>query len=437
MKTRRVRGDVKMQQPVIYSMYIRNHTIEGTFEAAKQDLERIKELGVDVIWLLPIHPIGQEKRKGVLGSPYAISDYRAINSEYGTLDHFREFIESAHLVGMKVIIDVVYNHTALDHHWVQTHPEYYYKNEAGEFGNKVGDWTDVIDLDYTNQDLWDEQINNLKYWLEIGVDGFRCDVPSLIPSRFWMRVRSELEQINPEVLMVAESIEPAFITTLRRDGFTALSDSELYPAFDYTYDYDIYQFQKAYLDGHFPFSMFHEKVRQQQYLLPNNAYKLRFVENHDQERIESICQSDEDQKIQWLAWIYFQKGATLLYGGVETTNRYTPTLFDREPVEWTEMNPRYVSILKALKALKVNEIVQKGYYEVDPFDREGLFVGRYTYENKVILGYFNTDCNEKWVRLPNGVRFKEARNVLTGQTLILDKALVLRDEPLIFEVIID
>lgn len=424
-----------MQHPVIYSIYIRNHTIDGTFRAAMQDLERISTLGVDVIWLMPIHEIGKEKRKGQLGSPYAITDYRSINKEYGTLADFQSFLAEAHRLGMRVIIDVVYNHTAPDHPWVSEHPEYYYRKEDGSFGNKVGDWSDIIDLDYTNDALCQVQVDTLKYWMGMGVDGFRCDVASLVPIHFWNRVKSELEAINPDVLLLAESVEPSFVTTLRREGFVALADSELYTAFDYTYDYDVYQFQKAYTDGSFSFSTLHEKIRQQQYTLPDEGYKLRFVENHDQSRIESICEGDEDQKIQWLSWMYFQKGAPLLYAGVETTNRYTPTLFDREPIEWTEMNARYVNVIKALKVIKCNEVVQRGYYEVDPFERDGLFVARYTYHNKIVLGYFNLDCNEKWVRLPNGIRFKKAKNLLTNQTLILDKALILRDEPFIFEVI--
>lgn len=424
-----------MQHPVIYSIYIRNHTIEGTFAAAQRDLERVRDLGADIVWLMPIHKIGKKQRKGVLGCPYAIADYRSINEEYGTLEDFQNFVNESHRLGMKVIIDVVYNHTAPDHHWVNEKPEYYYRKEDGTFGNKVGDWSDIIDLDYSNEELWVEQIEALKYWLAQGVDGFRCDVPSLLPSDFWKKVRNELSKVKSDVFMLAESVEPAFITTLRRDGFTALSDGELYPAFDYTYDYDVYQFQKAAFDGHYPFSMLHEKVRQQQYTLPEQGYKLRFVENHDQPRIESICEGDEDQKIQWLAWMYFQKGSPLLYAGVETTNRYTPTLFDREPIEWTETNQRYVSFIKSLKELKANEIIQHGYYEVDPFERDGLFVARYTYQNKTVVGYFNVDCNEKWVRLPNGLRFKKARNLLTNQEIVLDKAIVLRDEPFIFEVI--
>lgn len=424
-----------MQHPVIYSVYIRNHTIEGTFAAATSDLERISELGTDIVWLMPIHKIGTEKRKGVLGSPYAITDYRSINPEYGTLEDFQTFLARAHELGMRVIIDVVYNHTAPDHTWRLEHPEYYYKKPGGGFGNKVGDWSDIIDLDYNNKELWTVQIDNLKYWLQLGVDGFRCDVASLVPAEFWLSARRELETINPNIIMIAESVEPAFITTLRREGFVALSDSELYPAFDYIYDYDIYQFLKAYWEGHFSFSLLHEKIRQQQYILSDKGYKLRFVENHDQPRIESICENDEDQKLQWLAWMYFQKGAPLLYGGVETTNKYTPTLFDREPVEWTETNNRYVHLIKELKKLKTNSVIQEGYYEVDPFDRDGLFVARYTKGNRIVIGYFNTDCNEKWVRLPNGVRFKKATNLLTGEEMTLDKAVVLRDEPFIFEVV--
>ena len=157
---------------VIYSIFVRNHTQEGTFEGVRRDLPRIRELGADVIWLLPVHPIGEKARKGVLGSPYAIRDYRGVNPEYGTLDDFRRLVDEAHRLGMKCIIDVVYNHTSPDSVLAEEHPEWFYHKEDGAFGNRVGDWSDIIDLDYKNRGLWAYQIETLKYWASM-VDGFR------------------------------------------------------------------------------------------------------------------------------------------------------------------------------------------------------------------------------------------------------------------------
>lgn len=138
---------------VMYSVFVRNHTKEGTFRALVSDLDRIKALGVDIVWLMPIHPLGEKARKGSLGSPYAIRDYRAVNPEYGTLEDFRYLVDEIHARGMRCIIDVVYNHTSPDSVLASEHPEWFYHKPDGSFGNRVGDWTDIIDLDYSNPGL--------------------------------------------------------------------------------------------------------------------------------------------------------------------------------------------------------------------------------------------------------------------------------------------
>ena len=147
--------DISLRNAVIYSIYVRNHTEEGTFLSVIPDLDRIKALGTDIIWLMPIHPIGEKNKKGSLGCPYANRDYRTVNPCYGTIEDFRALVSAIQEKGMKCIIDVVYNHTAPDATLVKEHPEFYYKKPDGSFGNKTADWTDVIDLDYRNRDLWD------------------------------------------------------------------------------------------------------------------------------------------------------------------------------------------------------------------------------------------------------------------------------------------
>jgi glycosidase len=160
----------------IYSIFVRNYSEDGTFARVQDDLGRIKSLGAEIIWLMPIHPIGTVARKGALGSPYAISDYRGINPDYGTLEDFRRLVQRAHELGLKVMIDVVYNHTSPDSLLFAQHPDWFYRNADGSPGNRIGDWSDIIDLDFSNSDLREYLIESLKYWLEQGVDGFRCDV---------------------------------------------------------------------------------------------------------------------------------------------------------------------------------------------------------------------------------------------------------------------
>ncbi len=144
-----------LRNSVIYSVYIRNYGDNGIFKDLEEDLERLKKIGVDIIWLMPIHPIGVKNKKGSLGCPYAIKNYREVNPEYGTLEDFQSLIKSIHNLGMKCIIDVVYHHTSPDSYLLEAFPEYFYRKSDGSFGNKVGDWTDIIDLDYRNKELWD------------------------------------------------------------------------------------------------------------------------------------------------------------------------------------------------------------------------------------------------------------------------------------------
>lgn len=237
---------MELRNMTIYSIFVRNHG--GTFAAVEKDIPRIRALGADVVWLLPIHPIGQKARKGTLGSPYAIADYRAVNPEYGTMEDFRHLADTVHRSGMKLMIDVVYNHTSPDSWLAQHHPEWFYHKPDGSFGNRIGEWSDIIDLDYGNPGLWDYQIETLKSWAEI-VDGFRCDVAPLVPLDFWLRARREVETVRPDCLWLAESVEPEFIRDNRNRGMVSHSDGELYQAFDLCYDYDIYGDFLSYVQG--------------------------------------------------------------------------------------------------------------------------------------------------------------------------------------------
>lgn len=195
-----VNTDRKLQNQVIYSVYVRNHTPEGTFRAVIPDLDRIKSLGTDIIWFMPIHPIGLKGRKGSLGCPYANRDYRDVNPEYGSMADFMELVSARHARGMKCMIDVVYNHTSPDTVLYSEHPEFFYHGPDGKPGNKIGDWSDVIDLDYNNRALWDYQIASLKMWASL-VDGFRCDVASFVPVEFWQKAREEVSPRQPRLHM--------------------------------------------------------------------------------------------------------------------------------------------------------------------------------------------------------------------------------------------
>lgn len=170
----------------IYQVFVRNYKGEGTFKDLINDIKRISDMGFEYLYLCPIHPIGKVNRKGTLGSPYAISDYYKINEEYGGMEDFDDLVKVCHNNNLKIMIDIVINHSSPDCVFTLTNPEFYYRNNEGNFGNRVADWTDVIDFNYDNKALREEMIKMLSFWANKGVDGFRCDVASLVPSDFWL-----------------------------------------------------------------------------------------------------------------------------------------------------------------------------------------------------------------------------------------------------------
>jgi len=192
----------------IYSVYLRSFSREGTFLGLEKRIPELKAMGVTVLWLLPIHPVGVEKRKGRLGSPYAVRDYYGINPEFGTLDDFKRLLATVHKHGMKLIIDLVANHTSWDSKLMKEHPDWFTRDEEGRIVLPNADWTDVAALDYTQPGLRRYMIDMMTYWVkEVGIDGFRCDVAELVPTDFWNDARKELDAIKP-IMMLSEGSIP-------------------------------------------------------------------------------------------------------------------------------------------------------------------------------------------------------------------------------------
>lgn len=323
--------DISLQNQVIYSIYVRNHTPEGTFRGVIPDLDRIRTLGTDIVWFLPIHPIGVEGKKGSLGCPYANRDYRAVNPAYGTMEDFKALVDEIHKRGMKCIIDVVYNHTSPDSVLFHEHPEFFYRGPDGKPGNKMGDWSDVIDLDYRCRALWDYQIQSLCQWAEI-VDGFRCDVASFVPLEFWKKARQEVAKVRPGCIWLAETVHQSFGCLARREGIYSMLDYDAYQAFDMEYEYDIREVFDKYLAGKAALSHYLDMLNFQEAIYPANYNKLRFLENHDQPRIASFIHRESDL-INYTAFLYFLKGTTLIYAGQEFENGHLPSLFEKEPID--------------------------------------------------------------------------------------------------------
>lgn len=413
---------------VMYSVFVRNYSEEGTFDAVRKDLSRIKALGVDIIWLMPIHPIGEKARKGTLGSPYAIRDYRAVNPEFGTLEDFKRLVDDIHSLGMKCIIDVVYNHTSPDSWLSQNHPEWFYHKPDGSFGNRVGDWTDIIDLDYSQPDLWDYQIDTLKMWAEI-VDGFRCDVAPMVPLDFWLKAREEVEKVRPGCFWLAESVEPEFLVFNRARGMTAHSDSELYQAFDLCYDYDILNTYLGCMSGKVPLGDYAAAVQQQEGIYPDNYVKLRCLENHDRPRAAQLV-PDERALRNWTAFNYFQKGLAMLYAGQEVQAVHTPSLFDKDTIRWNsgkDISP----LLARLAEIKRDPIFTNSTYTVTAQPRD-MLLAVHTHGNQRMVGIFSASGQSALVEA--GMTDGTYENLITGEPVeVRDGRVSSHGEPIILK----
>lgn len=370
---------------VIYSVYVRNHSEEGTFAGVEKDLDRIKDLGTDIIWLMPVYPIGKKNRKESLGCPYAIADYRGVNPEYGTREDLEHLAEEIHKRGMKLMMDIVYNHTSPDSWLSRNMPDFFYKKADGSFGNKTGDWGDVIDLDYRNRDLWEYQIETLCQWAKIA-DGYRCDVAPLVPVEFWIEARKAVEKVKPGFIWLAETVEPCFIRDNRRLGQVGQSDGEMYQAFDMEYDYDIWGFRDQYLEGKISLDMYVQILNQQHIAFPDNYVKMRCLENHDQRRAKAAVPNESDL-LNWTAFMFFQQGSALIYGGQETENNHTPSLFDIDKVDWNtgkDISP----LLKKLAEIKKKEIMAYGTYQLYADDLTDTVIGTYEMGEDRLIGVF-------------------------------------------------
>jgi glycosidase len=378
--------NLDLRNQVIYQVYPRQYSNEGTFEALRKDLDRIADLGVSILYLLPIHPIGHVGRKGVDGCPYSISDYYGIAEELGTMNDFDRLVEEAHQKGLKVMLDIVFNHTSRDSKLTKEHPEWFYKNEDGGFANRIGDWSDVTDLTYEDPKQWTYLIDNLIFWAK-KVDGFRCDVAPLVPLEFWQEAREAVEKVSEGHVWLTESVHPHFIQYIRSLGHDAHSDGEMYQVFDIGYDYDIDDFYEGYLKGEVSFSSYIEAVEKQDFMYPKNYIKLRAFENHDKSRLSAKVK-DEYMFKNMLAMSFFFKGTPMLYNGVEVMSTKHLTLFDKDPIDWQE-HEDITSFLKQLIALKKHPLNRDGHFKVH--FKDGGAVLSYELNNQKMVGLFNVE----------------------------------------------
>jgi len=307
---------------VIYEVNIRQYTPEGTFRAFEEHLPRLREMGIDILWLMPIHPIGEKNRKGTLGSYYAVKDYYGVNPEFGTLEDFKRLVDKIHGMGMYVILDWVANHSAWDNPLTEEHPEWYTRTKSGEFQPTPWyDWDDIIDFDYSQPGIRKYMTEALKYWVrETDIDGYRCDVAGFIPNEFWENVRTELNAIKP-VFMLAE-----------------WESRDLHKrAFDMTYSWSLWDNMHEATVGGQGIAGLVEYMAHDVNTFPENGYRMTFTDNHDKNSWEGTQYSNFGDGLHAAMILAGTvNGMPLVYSGQEAGLNRSLAFFEKDEIEWQD-----------------------------------------------------------------------------------------------------
>ena len=304
----------------IYEVSLRQYSEAGTFADFEQHLSRLKEMGVKIVWLMPIHPIGEKNRKGSLGSYYSVKDHTAVNSDHGDLDDLKRLVRRVHEMDMYLILDWVANHTAWDHPWVNDHPDWFTRDENGDMMSPVPDWSDVVDLDYDNHDMRAAMIEALQFWVrEADIDGYRCDVAGMVPLDFWRAARAELDDIKP-VFMLAEWDEP-----------------ELHEAFDMTYSWGFHHLMNAVAKGEKNAPDIEAFFASSPQEYPGDAFRMQFTSNHDENAWNgTVFERLGDGAATFAVLAATVAGMPLVYSGQEAGLDRRLAFFEKDVIEWRE-----------------------------------------------------------------------------------------------------
>lgn len=393
---------------VIYEVNIRQYTPEGTFKAFEAHLPRLKDMGIDILWIMPIQPVGVKNRKGELGSYYSISDFIGINPEFGTADDFKSLVEKAHELDMLVLLDWVANHTAWDNVWIDPHPEWYTQDSAGNIVPPVADWADVADLNYDNQDMRNEMVNSMKFWLEyFDVDGFRCDMAMMVPTDFWDSARVELDKVKP-VFMLSEAEEVDLMET----------------AFDMNYSWELLHLTEDIANGH------KRAVDLIDYFLndPNKfasdkAIRMIFTSNHDENSWQgSVYERYPNNSHKTFAVFSFVvPGMPLIYSGQEACLNQRLEFFKKDTIQWqdcdmTELYKQLITLKKDNTAL-ANGIFGSTLEFVPTENNEQIVTFfRQNHDNKILclFNMANTPTDVKYTEITAEGTYME---YFTGETV--------------------
>lgn len=369
---------------VLYEVNVRQYTEEGTFKAFEKHLERLKDMGVNTLWFMPIHPISETERKGTLGSYYAVDDYMAVNPEFGTIEDFQHLVDKAHKMGFKVILDWVANHTGWDHNWIKEHDDWYVHDENGDITYPY-DWTDIAELDFDNYEMRAEMIKCMQYWVEeVGIDGFRCDHVIGVPVSFWNAAVYKLKSINSEIMMLAEATPSQNLTAY---------------AFDTGYNDPLYG-QALMVKGGVGTSTI-GNVMQLNSNYTEGSFPMNYLDNHDKNSYEdSIVGRFGDTYEPLFALSYLTPGFPLIYTSNEQGYDHEIAFFEKDTIKW-DKEPKYAEFIKELSALKTeNKALASTNTDIEFLD----------VSNSHILAFSRTNGDSKVVYVAN-LYFEEVSDV--------------------------
>ncbi|MDF7813675.1 alpha-amylase family glycosyl hydrolase [Hymenobacter sp. YC55] len=386
----------------IYEVNLRQYTPEGTFQAFEAHLPRLADMGVGIIWLMPIHPIGAVNRKGTLGSQYAVQDYYGVNPEFGTLDDLRHLVQAAHELGLYVLIDWVANHTAWDNPLVAEHPEWYTRDAAGNFVPPIPDWHDVIDLDYNQPALRRYMTDALLYWVrEADIDGYRCDVAGLVPTDFWDAARQELDQVKP-IFMLAEWDElypSGGLTWEEFDGNTRLLER----AFDMTFGLRLHYLLDHIAEGKQPLHDIDVYLAAERAKYPPSVYLMHFTSNHD---VNSWDGTEYERlgtnALPFAVLTALLPGMPLVYSGQEAALQKRLAFFDRDPIDWQDypLQDFYTKLLQLNKRHPAlhNGVLESRFERLPSAPDVYAFIRRH--EEAAVLAAINIAATPQQLTLP-------------------------------------
>ncbi len=357
----------------IYEVNIRQYTHQGTFKAFEQELPRLQKMGVDILWMMPINPLGVKNRKGGLGSYYSVSDYLAVNPEYGTKQDFIDVVKKAHELGMKVIVDWVANHTSWDNDLIEKHPEWYKKDSTGKIIPPVADWTDVAALDFSQPGLREYMTDALLYWIkEADIDGYRCDVAGMLPVSFWNETIPKLKQLKP-VFMLAEDETPKMHDT----GY-----------FDATYSWRLFQMMNQIAQKKKTADKIDSILAVEEKIFPADAYRMLFTSNHD----ENSWNGTEYERLgsgarTFAVFTFTFPGIPMVYSGQESALNKRLRFFDKDTIPWNDYPlESFYTTLMQLK--KKNSLIASG-------DSGGQFIKVGTSNDKAVYAFLRKKADKK------------------------------------------